>query len=291
MSPLGDEVGVAGAFVWLNGRLVPEAHATIGIWEPGCVYGEGLFETLRVYDGTPFRLRDHLKRLRQGAKALGWQVLLPDATFAAAARRTIVANRCRDGVLRIIVLVTDRRVVSLHVTPRLPYPLELAERGCSAVTIGLQPSLGGAFRAPVKVTSYVAYRVALHQAQRRGADEGLFVDRFGRLAEGTRSSIFIVSPRGQIVTPPLASGILAGVTRQVVFELARRLRFPIAERPIALQQLFNAREAFLTSSLLEVAPLVRVDARRIASGKPGPVTRRLQDAYSRLVQAVASANH
>ncbi len=270
------------ALVWLSGRLVPEVRTTIGIWEPGCAYGEGLFETLRVYGGTPFRLRDHLKRLRQGAKALGWSLLPSDETFVAAARRTIAANRCRDGVLRIIVLAATPRVISLHVTPRLPYPPELAERGCSAVTIGLQPSLGGAFRAPVKVTSYIAYRAALRQAQRRGADEGLFVDRFGRLAEGTRSSIFIVSPRGQIVTPPLASGILAGVTRQVVFELAKRLRLSIAERPITLQQLFSAREAFLTSSLLEVAPLVKVDGRRIASGQPGPVTRRLQEAYRQL---------
>lgn len=269
--------------VWLNGRLMPERRATIGVWEPGCAHGEGLFETLRVYDGVPFRLRDHLKRFRQGAQALGWSPLPPDAVFVAAARRTIAVNRCRDGVLRIIALAAARPVLSVRATPRLPYPPSLAWRGASAVTIGLQPSLGGAFRAPVKVTSYVGYRVALRQAQRRGADEGLFVDRLGRYTEGTRSSLFIVSRRGRLVTPPLAAGILAGVTRRIAFELAQRLRLPIVERPITPQQLLGAREALLASSLLEVAPLVRLDGRRIGSGRPGPTTRCLQEAYRQLV--------
>jgi branched-chain amino acid aminotransferase len=271
--------------VWLNGRLVLEQRATIGVWEPGCAHGEGLFETLRIYGGVPFRLVEHLRRLRYGARALDWRSLPSNAALAVAVRRTIAANRCRDGVLRIMALAAARPVLSIRATSRLPYSPSLIERGCSAVIVGPQPSLGGAFVKPIKVTSYIAYRAALRWAQQRHADEGLFVDRFGRLTEGTRSSLFIVSHRGQIVTPPLASGILAGVTRHVVSDLARRLRLPLAERPISPPQLFAAREVLLTSSLLEVAPLVRVDGRRIGSGRPGLTARLLQAAYRRLVVA------
>lgn len=277
---------------WVGDRLVPAANATISAFDQGFRSGEGVFETLRAYGDHVFRLAAHLDRAVAGATSLGFDPG-PREQLAAAVTATAHANldalHGRDSALRLTVssgpidpasafpgasLGRPTIVVSSHPLPPDPPP-----DGWTAVSVPLTREL-----PHVKALSYVAATTARRQARETGADEALLLNPAGEVLEGSGSNLFAVID-GELVTPAADAGLLAGVTRGVVLEVAARLGVPVQERSLALAELLTADEAFLTATTREVVPLTAVDGRPVGAGRPGPVTARLQAGYRDAVEA------
>lgn len=289
---------MTGLRAWVDGRLVAAADAVVSAYDRGFRTGEGVFETLRAYGGHVFRLADHLRRAEQGAAALGFDPG-PRGELAAAVRRTADANLEVLGGADSAVRLT---VSPGRIDPAAPFPGELAGGPTVVVTShGLALSerlhrdgvtavcVARARELPrVKSISYVAATQARRQAAGAGADEALLTTRDGHVLEGASSNVFAVTD-GTLVTPPVDAGILAGVTRQVVLEVARGAGLTVEQRPLARGELAGADEAVITSTTREVVPLVAVDGDPIGDGTPGPAARRLLSAYRDEVAAERAA--
>lgn len=283
--------------VWIDGRLLPADAARVSVYDRGFRTGEGVFETFRAYADHVFRLDAHLRRASQGARFLGFELatdLLADAVTTTAVAN-LAALEGRDSVVRLTA--TPGRIDPLTPFPGQPaggptvvvtsHPLMIDPRvhrdGVSAASVPWAREL-----PDVKAVSYLAATVARDRARAEGADEALLTDGRGNVLEGASSNVFAVVD-GALVTPPTSAGLLAGVTRGVVIEVAGRAGLAVEERPLTAAELAGADEAFLTATTREVLPLVRVDGRAIGSGTPGPVTRRLHDGYRDEVRREAAA--
>lgn len=287
---------MTAASVWVNGAAA-SGDAHVSALDRGFTLADGLFETLRVYDGAPFRLDAHLERMARGAAVLG--IAMPDGELretVAAAMRVAADAGWRDAALRLtltrgagVVGVAPpplerapRPTAVVTVQPLPEFPAAIHERGLSArVASGVRNERSMA--AGLKTLGYTDAVLALAEARRAGADEALFLDGEGHLSEATSSNLFAVVG-DTLVTPPVSCGALPGITRAAVIELARGLEIEVAERAMSLDELRGAREAFLTSSLRELAPLVRVDGDAIGPGGPGSTTRALARSYAALVR-------
>ncbi len=277
------------AYVWLDGKVVRADRACVSVFDRGLQYGDGLFETLRVYDGQVFAVDEHLARLRASARFLDLPV--PRRSWDAAIAELLDRNALRDDAWVRIVLTRGPAAPALlppnRVKPTLillagrldPRLIKLARRG---VRVELLPFAVEGPLAGHKILSYLPALLGKRIARRHDAYEGLYVDRRGRLSEGTTSNIFVVD-RDKIVTPAEV-GILPGVTRRKVIELARRLGFSVRETAVRADVLTNAGEAFLSSSLAEIVPIIGVGEHRVGSGKPGRITAQLQAAYKTMVR-------
>lgn len=271
--------------VWIDDELVLADRAMVSVYDRGFRTGEGVFETLRAYGSHVFRLAAHLERALAGAQELGFD---PGARerLGRAVRTTAEANLDafggEDSALRLTISAG-------RIDPESPIPGRPVGAATVAVTSHrLAPPSAGAEAATVplarelphvKALSYLVAMTARRQARELGADEALLTDGEGRVLEGAGSNVFAVV-RGQLVTPPADDGLLAGVTRAVVLELAGAEGFDVAERRLTIAELTAADEAFLTSTTRELVPLRALDGRAIGSEGPGPVTRRLQEAYT-----------
>jgi branched-subunit amino acid aminotransferase/4-amino-4-deoxychorismate lyase len=272
---------------WVDGRLVPAAQARVSVYDRGFRSGEGVFETFRAYGPHVFRLDAHLARARSGAAFLGFQ--LDHATLVEAVARTASANLethgGRDSVVRLTA--TPGRLDPDSAFPGTPRgsPTVVATSHALNIPPGIYRDGVAATAVPwarelpeVKAVSYLTATVARQQARDEGADEALLTDSDGHLLEGSSSNVFAVVD-GDLITPPRSAGLLAGVTRQVVLELARSAGIALDERPLAVAELARADEAFLTATTRELIPLVRFAGRPVGTGRPGPVTATLHDAY------------
>lgn len=278
-------------YVNLNGELVPAAAARVSVFDHGLLYGDGLFETLRVYDGRFFRLDAHLARLFAGAAQLDLPLPWSARQLAEAIRETVAANGLSSASVRLTVTrgegfpVPDPSVCSqpaYFVTTRsIPPPADVAfEQGASACFAGRHPR----FIVPgVKLLCYLPYQQARQEARRRGCDEAL-LSADGELVEASTSNVFLVRG-GELLTPPLESGCLPGVTRAAVLEAASALGIAVDAAPVPSAIVESAGELFLTSSLVELLPILRLGDRLVGDGRPGPLTRRLRSAFQRMVQA------
>ncbi|MDP3061987.1 MAG: aminotransferase class IV [Chloroflexota bacterium] len=278
--------------VWLNGRLVPEGDALVSALDYGCLYGYGLFETLRAYNGRVFYLEQHLDRLARGAALLGIPASVQG--LEAAVEKTLRANGLSDARVRISVSLGSGPMApdpsacleaSLLVLaePYTPPSETVYQRGFRATVSSIRRNS----RSPLsrlKTANFMECLLARREARDAGLDEALLLNERGLLAEASVSNVFLVSGDG-LVTPSVESGALPGITREVVLELAQREGVPIAERDVELEELFQATEAFLTNSLIELMPLTQVDGRPIGRGLRGPLTQRLGAAYRKLVAA------
>lgn len=279
------------ATAWVNGDLVPLERAVVHVLDPGFRTGEGVFETMRAYGGHTFRLEDHLARATAGAARLGLPVP-PAHHLAQAVRATVAANQQVAPDLAIRLTITPGPldphspwpltplghptvVVTAHA---LSVPPATYQDGVHAITVPWTREL-----ADVKSVSHLAASMARRRARASGADEALLTDHDGQVLEGAGSNVFAVTD-GAILTPPANAGLLAGVTRATILELASHIGAPIAEEPLPLATLLAADEAFLTASTREVVPLVRVDDARIGPGHPGPITVEVLAAYRRAVE-------
>lgn len=276
--------------VYLNGSLIPRSRAKVSALDYGFLYGLGLFETMRAYEGQVFRLESHLSRLSRSAELLGIPVTVSE--LRDAVRETIEANQLSNARIRVTIsagegemspnLKTCRKPTMLVLAERYqPYPQEVYRRGfrtvISSIRRNSQSPLSG-----LKSTSYLESILARQQAREKGNDEAICLNDKGFLAEASMSNIFLVS-EGILRTPGEESGILPGITRSTILELASKLGINLLEEDIRPIELFQAQEAFLTNSLIEVMPLTEIEGKPIASGKPGTLSEILLKEYRELV--------
>lgn len=276
-------------YVLLNGKVVGSQRAKVSVFDRGLLYGDGLFETLRVYDGQVFALDEHLARLHASARFLSLAV--PQLDWHPALARLLAKNGLTGNAWIRIVLTRGTAVPSLlppaHARPTsivLAGELDpsLAKHARRGVRVELLPFAVEGLLAGHKTLSYVPAMLGKQIARQHGAYEGLYVDARNHLSEGTTSNLFLVIG-DTVVTPPLR-GILPGVTRGKVIALCRDLGLPVREKPVRSHALVDATEIFLSSSLAEIIPVVRVGEQPIAAQRPGPVTRQLQTAYQRMLR-------
>ena len=278
--------------VYLNGSLIPRSQASISALDYGFLYGFGLFETMRAYGGQVFRLDRHLSRLSRSAEALGLPGGIID--LSDAVMDTIQANRLSDARIRISVstgeggIVPDPRTCSKPTVLILaehywPYPEPVYHRGFRAIVSSIRRNSCSPL-SRLKSFNYLENLLARQEAREAGVDEALCCNEKGLLTEASMSNIFLVSD-GVLQTPREENGILPGITREAVLELASRLNISAFERDIRLEEVFQAQETFLTNSLMEIMPLTEVSGKPVGSGRPGPISRKLVIEYRKLVVA------
>ena len=278
--------------IHIDGALYDKEHAKISVFDHGLLYGDGVFEGIRFYGGRVFRLEEHIARLFDSARAICLDIGQTKAEVIEATLETIRANALQDGYVRLVV---TRGIGDLGLNPALCpkasiiiiaskitlYPEEKYQHGLDVVTCSTRRIPHGALSPMVKSLNYLNNVLAKIEAQNAGAGEGLMLNEQGFVAECTGDNVFIVK-NGTIATPPVASGALAGVTRAVVFELARAEGLAIHEPLMTRYDIYTADECFLTGTAAEIIPAVRLDTRAIGDGKPGPVTRRLTERFRQL---------
>ena len=284
-----------GGIVYLDGKLIQRSRATISALDYGFLYGFGLFETMRAYKGKVFRLDKHLSRLATSTEVL--DLSIDELELKKAVMDTIKANKLGDARVRVTVSPGEGAINADPHTCRKSTVLVVAENykpcteqvyrdGFMAIISSFRRN-SQSLISGLKSTSYLMSVMAKQEARLAGADEAICLNEKGLLAEASMSNIFIVTG-GTLKTPGLESGILPGITRQVVLELAYQMGTNCFEDDIKLDDLYKAKEAFLTSSLLEVMPLTRVDDRCIADGRVGNITRKLITGYKQLVSGELS---
>ena len=298
MSPPGLPIADQPRFWLWNGRLVPEATVALSPWDRGFRYGDGLYDTLRVHRGRPFRLAEHLARMAHGLRLLDLD-LDPRVAFPVVdLERLIAAAGIAGGEGRLRLFVTRGADRGSALPPPVATPTRLA--AIEALLPGAEPSdprpLKLATVTPVaprpaawadlKSLNHLPYVLAAAQAARAGADDALLVYE-GRVKETTSANVFVVR-NGQVFTPPTAEGILAGVTRDLLLDLVRKLKLGGEERPIALSELVAADEVFTTGSVAGVRAVASVDGRSVGPSAPGQVTQRLRAAYANLMDSACS---
>ena len=283
--------------IYLNGQLIPRSEAKLSPFDHGFLYGYGLFETMRAYRGHIFRLDSHLTRLRCSAESIGLthSILTTEEgkqSLKAACMATLEANELKDARIRLTVSAGEGDMMpdpgtcsspTVLVSARslVPLPPEKYETGFKAAVSFLRRNSQSPL-SRLKSTCYMENVLARTTARAAGYDEAIFLNEQGYLAEGSTTNVFVVS-RGELITPSFESGVLPGITRDAVLEIARAANIQTLERQVELKELIEAEEAFLTNSILEIMPLVSVEGRIIGSGKPGKLTRKLIAAYRKLV--------
>ncbi|NDC53275.1 MAG: branched-chain-amino-acid transaminase [Planctomycetia bacterium] len=281
--------------IFMNDRLVPEAEARVSVFDHGLLYGDGVFEGLRSYAGKVFRLDAHLDRLWASARAICLEIPLSKAAVAQAVNDTLAANKLSDGYVRLVV---TRGAGSLGLDPnrtRNPqviviadtislYPREYYEQGLAIVTAATQRVQSAALSPRIKSLNYLNNILAKLEGLRAGCVEALMLNHKGEVAECTGDNVFVVRS-GSLLTPPPDAGILEGITRNAVMELARGEGIDCREATLTRHDLYTADECFLTGTAAEVIPVVDIDGRTIGPGTPGPITQRLTTAFHALVRA------
>jgi branched-subunit amino acid aminotransferase/4-amino-4-deoxychorismate lyase len=275
--------------VWLNGRVVAAGRARVSALDRGLLHGDGVYDTWRTYGGEPFAVAEHIERLAAACRRLRLASPGAAATWVARSRVLVRRNRLPDATVRLTVtrgaaggslwpVGKAAPTVLLTVRP-LPADLGLHQAsGIGAVLLGFPRDSGPPWGA-TKLVGHPSAVLGRAVAARHGAEEGFYVTSDGTVTEGTTSNLFVVRG-GRLITPPLAAGVLPGVTRDRVLALARRARVTVRERAISVAQLAAADEVFVTASTVEVLPVTRLDGRRVGDGRPGPLTRRLQGLYA-----------
>lgn len=276
--------------VYLNGALTPRNEAKIPVMDYGFLYGYGLFETMRAYGGTVFRLDSHLTRLARSAAVLG--IPVETAVLRNAVMDTLKANGLQDARVRLTVSIgegspvpdprTCKSPTILVVAAKYaPYPPEIYEKGFRVMVSSIHRSS----QSPVpgmKTANYLECLLARQEARNAAADDAILSNEKGQLAEASTSNVFLVG-HNTLKTPGIESGILPGITRGVILELSPRLGIKTLEAVIGMNELMNADEVFLSNSLIEVMPVTAISGKTIGPGKPGATTRRLMNAYKDLV--------
>jgi len=269
----------------IDGAIVPPEHATVSVFDRGFLYGDAVFEVLRTYRGTPFALDEHIARLRRSAERVFIALPVDDAALRAEVERAVSASGNDESYVRIVVtrgtgplsLDPDTATHPLRVVlvERVaPPPPDAYAKGIAAILVTTRRAVDETPAAGAKVTNYLANLLAVRDAKARGAQEALVVDARGHVVEGASSNVFVVHG-GRVATPPEEAGILAGITRARMLEAAADLGIPVEQRELSVQDVLGADEVFITSSIRELLPVVRVDDRAIGSGVPGPIARAL----------------
>ena len=294
------------ATVNVNGRVFDQEHASVSVFDHGFLYGEGVYETLRTYNGQPFLFDRHMRRLRRSADMLALAVPIANAEIAARFRDTVRAaglgdSPSREAYIRILVtrgvgeLSYDPAAcptpsVVVIAKPHVDPPADVFERGVKVALVGIVRNHPGSVNPLIKSNNLLNNALAMQEASRRGGFEGLMRNYRGELAECTQSNLFIVK-HGAALTPPIDAGLLPGITREFLFEIGAVAGIPVREAVLKDADLFGADEAFLTSSTREVVPIVQVDDRRIGAGIPGPISQALLQGYRQKAQTLTQTQN
>ncbi|HMB95555.1 MAG TPA: branched-chain-amino-acid transaminase [Tepidisphaeraceae bacterium] len=282
--------------IWLDGKLVEKEDAKISVYDHGLLYGDGVFEGIRVYNSKIFHCDAHLDRLWASARAIRLEIPISRDEFRAAIEQTIAANHFSDCYIRAVV---TRGVGYLGLSPSKcakpsifiiadtieMYPKEMYEKGMPIITATVIRNHPNAVSPRIKSMNYLNNILAKIEANDAGVFEAIMLNHEGNVAECSGDNIFIV--RGQQVqTPTTSDGILEGITRKVVIELCGKLGIACVEKTLQRHDLYIAEECFLTGSAAEIVPVTKIDGREIGDGQVGPITRRLMDAFNKHVRAV-----
>src|SRR5437016_2935135 len=280
--------------IYIDGKYCDEKNARISVFDHGLLYGDGIFEGIRAYNGRVFKLREHIDRLFYSAKALLLDIPMSHGELMYAVVSTCRENNLSDGYIRLVV---TRGVGPLGLSPNRCkdpsviiiadkiqlYPPELYEKGMTIVTVPTVRNIQSALNPAIKSLNYLNNILAKIEANNAGCEEAIMLNAEGFVSECTGDNVFIVKA-GQLLTPPLSAGALYGITRGVVIDLAREDGLTVAEPNLTRYDLFNADECFLSGTGAELIPIVKIDGRVIGCGKPGPITRRLVDKYRALTK-------
>ena len=271
--------------IYIDGEFFAERDAKVSVFDHGLLYGDGIFEGIRFYNGRVFRLEEHLARLWDSARSICLEIPMSIPAMTEAVLETIRQNDLRDGYIRLIV---TRGVGNLGLNPtqcKKPsviiiaatvalYSAEMYTRGLTVVTCATRRTSPSALNPAVKSLNYLNNVMARIEANLAGADEALMLNEAGNVSECTADNIFVIK-HGQIFTPPISAGALRGITRAVAFELAAEMGVRITETDITRHDVFIADECFLTGTAAELIPVIKADGRIIGTGKPGPITTRM----------------
>lgn len=284
--------------IYIDGQLLPASQARVSVFDHGLLYGDGIFEGIRFYNGRIFRLEQHIRRLYDCARAILLKIPLTPEEMIAATCATVKANGLRDGYIRLVI---TRGVGPMGLSPfKCPTPSviiiadaislyseESYRTGLTMATVATRRPSHDILSPQVKSLNYLNNIMAKVEAIQAGAEEGLMLNDVGLVAECTGDNIFIVRD-GAISTPPLTAGALDGITRGTVFDIAQELGIPIRERDLSRHDVFIADECFLTGTAAEVIAAVKLDGREIASGKPGAITQRIIARFRELTQTTGT---
>jgi branched-chain amino acid aminotransferase len=279
--------------VYIDGAFHPEADAKVSVFDHGLLYGDGIFEGIRFYNGRVFRLDEHLERLWDSAKAIMLRIPISLEEMREATLETIRQNGLRDGYVRLLV---TRGKGNLGLSPeRCPkatviiiadkiqlYPVEKYEKGMVMVTCATRRAAPAALLPAVKSLNYLNNVMAKIEASHAGADEGVMLNEQGYIAECTGDNLFVIK-KGVVFTPPVYAGALCGITRNVVFEICHELEIPIREVEMTRYDVYTADECFLTGTAAEVIAAIELDTRMIGDGHPGKLTKRIIQHFKELV--------
>jgi branched-chain amino acid aminotransferase len=278
----------------INGQLVDKTDAKINVYDHGLLYGDGVFEGIRVYAGKVFRLHEHIERLYESARHIGLDIPWSPQKMIEEVQRTVEANQKKEGYIRLVV---TRGVGTLGLDPHncekpqtiiivddiSLYPARLYDEGMAIITSSYIRCHPNTISPRVKSLNYLNNILAKMEAHAAGVPEALMLNHVGEVAECTGDNVFLVK-HGVLKTPPTNAGILQGVTRDTMIELAQAAGIVVQEVPLTRHDVYVADELFLTGTGAEIIPVVKVDGRTIGSGKPGPITRQLRERYQVLTR-------
>ncbi len=281
--------------IWINGKLYAKEDAKISVYDHGLLYGDGVFEGLRSYGGVVFRLEQHLTRLWNSAKAILLEIPLSREEVARAINETLQVNGLKDGYIRLVVTrgagslgldpnrTADPQVIIItdHITV---YPEDLYRQGLEIITASTLRNHPAALNPRIKSLNYLNNILAKIECLQAGCMEALMLNHKGEVSECTADNIFLVRG-GVLLTPPTDAGVLEGITREAVIELARQSGREVREVSLTRHDVYIAEECFLTGTAVEVIAVVKVDSRVIGAGAPGPITRDLKERFHRLTRS------
>jgi branched-chain amino acid aminotransferase len=280
--------------IYISGKLYDKADAKISVYDHGLLYGDGVFEGMRSYGGKVFRLAAHLDRLWDSARAIWLEIPISKEEMARAVTDTLATNGIKDGYIRLIVTrgagalgldpnrCSDPQVIVIADHIQL-YPKEMYDQGLSIITASTIRNHSAALSPRIKSLNYLNNIMAKIEGLQAGCVEALMLNAKGEVAECTGDNIFIVRD-GTLLTPPIDAGILEGITRDAVIDMAGELKIPVKQIPLVRHDIFIADECFLTGSAAEIIPVVKLDSRKIGDGKPGSLTRKLTERFHQLTR-------
>jgi branched-chain amino acid aminotransferase len=283
-----------GLKIYIDGKFYQKEDAKVSVFDHGLLYGDGVFEGIRTYDGLIFKWKEHVDRLYQSAHAIMLDIPMNKEEMTEAVKKTLRENNMKDSYIRLVVtrgygdLGLDPRKCGkptiIIITDKCKlYPQEFYDKGLEIVTISTQRNIHESVNPQIKSLNYLNNILAKVEAINAGVEEAVMLNSEGYVAECTGDNIFMVKD-GVIYTPPVHSGVLRGITRGAVIDIAHLKEIPIKEEVLTRYDLFNADEMFLTGSAAEIIPVVRMDRRKIGDGKPGKMTAKLITEFHKLTK-------